>query len=241
MKKDLSVVILCYKEGRRIERFVEAVIHEINKVTSNWEIVLVGNYHPENEQTVKDVTPQVVQELARKDKRIKAVTLEKQGMMGWDARTGLAVASGETVALIDGDGQMVPSDLCTVYRKMIEGDFDLVKTYRIERQDGFFRAWNSKIYNYFFRMLFPGFPVQDVNSKPKIFRRRFFDKMDLTSDDWFLDAEIIIQARRLGCKIEEVPTVFLKADSRESFVKPGHISEFLRNMIRARIKEFFVK
>ena len=160
--------------------------------------MLVGNYHREEFPAVTDETPQVVRELAARDPRIKAVTLEKKGMMGWDARSGLAVATGETIALIDGDGQMAASDICCVYRRMMEGDFDMVKTYRIERHDGLFRGLNSTIYNRFFRVLFPGFPVHDVNSKPKLFRRAFFDKLDLQSDDWFIDAEIIIQARRLG-------------------------------------------
>lgn len=241
LKVDLSVVILCYKEGRRIERFVEEVIRHINEVTPAWEIVLVGNYHGGDESPILDETPHVVRELAKRNPRIKAVALEKKGMMGWDARSGFAVASGETIALIDGDGQMAASDLCSVYRTMMDKDLDMVKTYRVERHDGLFRNWNSKIYNLFFRTLFPGFPVRDVNSKPKLFRRAFFDKLDLRADDWFIDAEIIIQARRLGCRMEEVPTVFLKSQGRKSFVRAGHISEFVRNMIEARFREFFVK
>tara|TARA_B100001964_G_C14022009_1_gene504320 strand:+ start:24 stop:125 length:102 start_codon:yes stop_codon:yes gene_type:complete len=33
-------------------------------------------------------------------------------MMGWDAISGIKAASGDVVALIDGDGQMPPNDIC---------------------------------------------------------------------------------------------------------------------------------
>jgi glycosyltransferase involved in cell wall biosynthesis len=239
MAADISVVILCYKEGRRVEKFVNVVIGEIEKVTKNWELILVGNYHCEDLEKNCDETPHAVRELAQKDSRIKAVALEKKGMMGWDARSGLAAATGDTIAIIDGDGQMCASDLCDVYQKLVDEKLDMVKTYRSRREDGIYRELYSKTYNLFFRFLFPGFPVRDVNSKPKIFTRAFYEKLDLTSDDWFFDAEVIIQARRLGCRYGEIPTVFRKAENRQSFVKMKHIKEFLRNMLKARYGEFF--
>jgi prepilin signal peptidase PulO-like enzyme (type II secretory pathway) len=62
--------------------------------------------------------------------------------------------------------------------------------------------------------------------------------MDLTSDDWFLDAEIMIKARKLKLKVGMVPSKFYKCDYRGSFVKMITILEFLGNMARARLEEF---
>jgi glycosyltransferase involved in cell wall biosynthesis len=231
---DISVVILCYRAGRGAEAFVRRVISALNQETENWEAVLVGNYL----KGVPDETPQVVRALAAEDPRIKAVTLEKEGMMGWDARSGLGRATGWTIALIDGDGQMPAEDLVRVYRTLAAGGLDMVKTYRKRRDDGFLRWANSVIYNAVFRFLFPGFKVRDVNSKPKILAREFYEKLDLRSDDWFLDAEIIIQARRLGCRLAEVPTVFLQSRTRPSFIRVKHLIEFLGNLSAARVREF---
>ena len=50
--------------------------------------------------------------------------------------------------------------------------------------------------------------------------------MDLKSDGWFIDAEIMIQARRLRLKTGEIETVFHSIDSRPYFVKPLSILEF---------------
>jgi hypothetical protein len=91
-----------------------------------------------------------------------------------------------------------------------------------------------------FSVLFPGYPNKDVNAKPKIFSRSFYNKLKLQSDDWFLDAEIMIQARRYHAKLAEIPTVFFEVTGRKSFVRVKHVLEFLKNFLRARVHEFFI-
>ena len=49
----------------------------------------------------------------------------------------IAAAKGDSVALIDGDGQMPPRDIIRLYKVLQSGEFDLVKTYRTKRLDGF--------------------------------------------------------------------------------------------------------
>ena len=77
---------------------------------------------------------------------------------------------------------------------------------------------------------------KDINSKPKAFTREAYDKMTLTSDDWFIDAEIMINARANKFKIGTFPICFYKSE-RESFVKPVAILEFMKNLINFRLKK----
>jgi hypothetical protein len=60
--------------------------------------------------------------------------------------------------------------------------------------------------------------------------------MELQSDDWFIDAEIVLAARRAGLRVNELPVVFNRNEERASFVRADAILEFLRNMARARLK-----
>ena len=83
--------------------------------------------------------------------------------------------------------------------------------------------------------------MPDMNSKPKIMKKEFYEKINLESNGWFIDAEIMILARRMNVKIGEIETVFHSMDSRPSFVKPLSIIEFLGNLISYRIKEFLAK
>lgn len=234
-RPDISLVILCYKAGESIRQFCHNAIKIFaeNKI-SDYELILVGNYHKNSH----DETPRVVAELADENPRVSCVIKEKEGMMGWDMRSGLNVARGNYIAIIDGDGQMPLEDVVAVYSKIKNERLDLAKTYRVKRGDSLWRKTISGIYNLLFRFLFPGLCSRDINSKPKIFSRTAYERLNLVSNDWFIDAEIMIQARRLRFKIGEVPTYFLGlSGNRRSFVRPSAIAEFIKNLIIFRLKE----
>ncbi|MDC0207124.1 glycosyltransferase family 2 protein [Nitrospinae bacterium] len=234
---EISVIVLAYRSAETITSFVESLVHSLEKNNLRWEIVLVGNYF----EGEGDRTPEVINKIASQEPRIKVVTEVKKGMMGWDMKTGLQTANGKLLAVIDGDGQMPSGDVVRVYQLMKENGLDLAKTYRAKRNDGFYRKLISGVYNIFFKIMFPGIKASDMNSKPKIMTRAFYEKINLESNGWFIDAEIMILARRLNIKIGEIETIFHSMDSRPSFVKPLSILEFLFNLFNYRIREFLVK
>jgi glycosyltransferase involved in cell wall biosynthesis len=236
---EISVVVLAYKAGETIKEFTADLMQLMqNHFGRNYELILVGNYH----QDSQDLTPAVVKQIANAHDNIIAVAELKQGMMGWDMRSGLRAACGKTIAVIDGDNQMPIDDLIRVYNQLKNQNADLAKTYRIHRGDQTWRKIISFIYNIIFKILFPGLNSRDINSKPKIMTRQAYEKLDLSSNDWFIDAEIMIQARRHNFKIGEVATSFWDlAGKRRSFVKPGAILEFIKNLIYYRSREYRFK
>jgi glycosyltransferase involved in cell wall biosynthesis len=235
MRPELSVVVLCYRSGGGARSFAARIRKALlDAGIDNYQLVLVGNYVAGG----GDTTPDVVRELAAGDPRIVCSAVEKQGMMGWDMRSGLALATGEHLAVIDGDGQVLVEDLVRVYRLLREQGLDLAKTYRRQRGDGLKRKLLSLVFNGLFHILFPRLPVRDVNAKPKVFTRAAFERMALQSTDWFIDAEILIQARDLGLRIGETETEFLGLTGRRSFIRLAAVLEFLDNLLRYRIREF---
>ena len=224
-----SLVVLCYRSGRSIIPFVERLQRTLSRCNFSWELVLVGNYIEGSD----DETPEVVTKLAESSSNIRTVIRPKQGMMGWDMRMGLDAARGTYIGVIDGDGQFPPESIVACLLKCELEDLDLTKTYRVIRDDGLYRRLISTVYNGIFSLLF-GFKVRDINSKPKIMRRDKYELLQLESDDWFADAEIVIRARELGLKIGETPVHFSINDNRGSFVKPKAILEFSSNLLRYR-------
>ena len=231
---DISVVVLAYRSASTIEGFVTSLVTSLEEEKIDWEIILVGNYF----EGTGDQTPEMVQRISDRNPRIKTVVKVKEGMMGWDMKSGLQAATGKKLAVIDGDGQMPCTDVIRVHNLMIKKGYDLVKTVRIKRSDGWYRMSISTVYNLLFKVMFPGINAWDINSKPKIITRELNQKMNLESNGWFIDAEIMIIARRLKIGIGEIETTFHSIDSRPSFVKPLAILEFLVNLIWYRIKEF---
>lgn len=232
---ELSVVILCYRAEDFAPIFVARVEEVLKKRGLNYELILVANYkkgakHP-------DRTPNIVRKLAEGNPRLVVVAKEKEGMMGWDMRTGFDVARGKAIAVIDGDGQMSPEDIVTVYDILKEGKYVFVKTYREKRFDGIVRLIISTMYNFLLKLLFSEVKVRDANSKPKVFTREALESLHLTSDDWFIDAEIIIKATAKKLPMCEVPTKFFPNLHRASFIKIPALFEFMKNLLRYRMKQ----
>ena len=232
----LSLVILAYRSGAFARTFAERTLRmlEANGIDS-FELILVGNYFPEAD----DPTPEVVRELAAEHPHIRCQVAPKEGYMGWDLRSGLRRARGEIIAFIDGDGQMPIEDVGRLMELMEGERYDLVKTYRVERADGWRRWVFTTVYNAVFHILFPGLASRDINAKPKMFRRAAYERMTLRDDGWFIDAEIMLEARRLGLRIGELPTSFHGLQGRESFVNYGAALEFVRKLLRSRLRSFF--
>ena len=129
-------------------------------------------------------------------------------------------------------------DVIRVYRKLVSEGLELTKTYRVNREDGLYRKTISIAYNMIFKILFPGLMGRDINSKPKVMTREVYSQMNLHSDGWFVDAEIMILARRMNLNIGELGTDFSCLINRQSFVKISSIFEFLGNLVRFRIMEY---
>ena len=231
-----SLVILCYRSEDYARDFAARAQKRLREGgVDSYELILVGNYV----EGKPDRTPEIVRELASHDPRIRACAEPKQGWMGWDLRAGLRAARGSIIGFIDGDGQMPIADVTRLYELIQTGNYDLVKTYRTTRRDGLKRKILSRGYNLFFKLLFPGMNAKDMNAKPKIMTRDAYSKLDLRSDGWFVDAEIMIDARHHKMRIGELPTEFRALDRRRSFVSIGASFEFIAGLLRSRVREFF--
>ena len=222
----LSIIILCYRSEEQIIAFAQQVKELGQSFGDSFEIVLVANYMEGSD----DRTKEIVEQIAKEDATFKTVCKPKEGMMGWDMREGFSHADGKYMCVIDGDGQFPVDSIRLCYETIKKGTYGLVKTYRKKREDGFYRRVISSIYNVVFSILFPKVKSKDVNSKPKILTREAYERMNLTSDGWFIDAEIMINVNNLEIEYCEFPVDFLELKGRKSFVKFSAMLEFIQNL-----------
>ncbi len=227
---ELSVIVLCYRAGESILLVIDPLYKELASIDVDFELVLVANYWPEQ----NDPTPAFASEFAKSRPEVRVVAREKEGAMGWDMRCGLEAARGRFLVVMDGDAQNPVGDAAKMYRLMKESGADVMKGRRVLRHDGIYRKFVSIGYNVLFRLLFRTVGLWDINGKPKALTRAAYERMQLKSDDWFIDAEIILTARDLGLEVEEMPVVFMQNRERASFVRPSAVWEFLVNMARYR-------
>ena len=229
---DLSVVLLCYGAGERLTDVAEPLWEQLEASEVPYELVLVANYWPGED----DVTPDEAWLFATVHDNVEAVAEPKRGDMGWDFRTGLEVARGDYLVVIDGDGQVPVRYALEIYRRLLETGADVAKGRRFIREDGSIRSLTSIGFNVLFRLLFRTRKIWDVNGRPKGFTRAAYERLDLRTDDWFTDAEILLKAQALGLEVVELPVRFLQHPAQASTVGPGTVWEFLVNMARWRLR-----
>jgi glycosyltransferase involved in cell wall biosynthesis len=231
---DLSVIILCYREGKRIRRLVEQLSDKLNKAQLSHELVLVANYSP----GLLDETPAIVRQLASNQSQIRAVTKLKQPNqgLGWDVRQGMALGRGKVLTIFEGDEQTSLQSILDLYGLLQEQHSDLVKAVRVQREDGWVRILLSRVYNAWFKVLWPNVPDNDVNAKPKMITRSAWQKMRLCTNGWFIDAEIMLQAMKLGLKVGSTPVVWRRNTKRPSYINWLTILEFCWQMVIYRMK-----
>jgi glycosyltransferase involved in cell wall biosynthesis len=224
--------MLCYRTGESVTAVIEPLVRDLESSGVRYELVLVANYWPDDD----DPTPRIVERFAAGRDNVVTVIEEKRGAMGWDMRAGLEAAHGDYLVVIDGDAQNPVEDVVRMYRQMKESGVDFMKGRRTTRFDGFYRRLISVGYNLSFRLIFRTGPLWDINGKPKAMTRAAYKQMNLKSDDWFIDAELVLAARSLGLAIEEMPVVFRENEERSSFVRFSAIAEFVVNMLKARLR-----
>lgn len=224
------MIVLCYRAGESIRGVVEPLQRELDDDGVNYELVLVANSWPGR----VDPTLAVVKEY--EGERVRVVDRVKRGAMGWDMRSGFEAGTGAIMIAIDGDSQNPTEDVLRMYGLMRHTGADVMKGLRIARFDGIYRRLISTGYNFLFRTVFGTSGIWDINGKPKGITRAAYERMSLRADDWFIDAEIVIQTQQLGLKLAEMPVVFRRNDDRASFVRVSAIWEFLVNIVRYRLR-----
>ncbi len=229
MAADLSAIVLGYRSGASLVDLLDPLHTLLSDEDVEFEIVVVANYWPGQD----DATPEVARGFAERRPHTIALTEPKAGAMGWDMKRGLAAASGNYLIVIDGDAQNPVEDVLRMYRAMRGRDVDMMKGRRTLRHDGTYRRFVSLAYNLLFRLLFRTRGLWDINGKPKGLTRSAYSALELESDDWYIDAEIVLKSRAAGLRIAELPVEFMRNDQRASLVRPSAIWEFLTNMARS--------
>jgi glycosyltransferase involved in cell wall biosynthesis len=229
---ELSAIVLCYQAQEAIHRVIDPLYEQLEASGVPYELILVANQWPGR----PDPTGEVVEAFARHRDTARTVMEVKQGAMGWDMRSGLAAARGDYLIVLDGDAQNPVDDVLKMYRRMRDTGVEVMKGRRIARFDGPYRRAISALYNLAFAVIFRTRGIWDINGKPKGLTRAAYEALDLKSDDWFIDAEIVLAARRRGLVVAELPVIFHRNDERASFVRPAAILEFVRNMARQRFR-----
>ncbi len=143
----LSIVTTLYKSEQFVEEFCRRTLAVGEKVSSSLELILVDDGSP-------DGSLAKALECAKGDPRITVVELARNFGHHRALMTGLEVANGDLVFLIDSDLEEAPEDLERFHAKLVsEKEVDVVYGVQEQRKGGFFEKWTGDLFYLIFNYL----------------------------------------------------------------------------------------
>jgi glycosyltransferase involved in cell wall biosynthesis len=181
-----------------------------------------------------DATAKLADEAAAANSRVVVVHHPVNRKLGGSIKSGFAAATGDVVLYTDAD---LPFDFREVHkamRLMNQYEADIVAAYRFDRTgEGYVRVVYSFFYNLLVRALF-GCRFRDVNFAFKLVRRSVLQKVQLSSEGSFIDAELMVSARKLGMNVVQFGVdYFPRTRGVSTLSSPSVIVKILRSHLNA--------
>jgi glycosyltransferase involved in cell wall biosynthesis len=160
--KKLSVVIPIYNERENIPILYRELKDTLERLKLDYEVVFVDDGS-------NDGSTEVLEELARNDRRVKVVEFARNYGQTSAMMAGVDIATGDVIITMDGDLQNDPADIPRLLEKIQEG-YDLVTGWRKDRKDATLsRKVPSKLANWLIGRL-TGVKIHDYGCTLKAYR-----------------------------------------------------------------------
>jgi len=144
-ERSLSIIIACYRDAGSVREFCRQLGEILPQVTLNYEVIYVNDASP-------DDAGEILAEIAARDPRLVVVTHTRNFGSQNVFLSGMRVARGDAVVLMDGDLQDPPRMIPDLVRKWLEGN-DIVYGVRVKRKETLFRQVAYKVFYRLFRRL----------------------------------------------------------------------------------------
>jgi glycosyltransferase involved in cell wall biosynthesis len=150
----LSAVVPCYREALSIPVMHERLTKVFTEMGVDWEIIFVDSGSPEG-----DPTPGVLAEIAAGDRRTTVIHHTRAFGSQSAYSSGMRIASGDAVILLDGDLQDPPEMIPEMFARWQEG-YEVVYGERITREGpALMNAGRKAFYRVFQRTAYVPMPV----------------------------------------------------------------------------------
>ncbi|MSU73630.1 glycosyltransferase [Candidatus Kaiserbacteria bacterium] len=139
--KTISAIIACYNDGQAIPIMYERLTTVFKTLGCRYEIIFVNDGSPDN-------TEEILNKIASADPRVTVITHSRNFSSQNAFMSGMQVATGDAVVLLDGDLQDPPEIITQFVQKWTEG-FDVVYGIRVKRDAPIFLR---TVYPLFYRV-----------------------------------------------------------------------------------------
>lgn len=141
---EISIISPVYKAEKIIDELVKRITCEIQKITNDYEIILIEDGSPDNCWVQ-------IEENCRKNDKVVGIKLSRNFGQHYAITAGIENAKGKTIVLMDCDLQDDPIFIKDLLKERDNG-YDIVFTKRKMRKHSFLKSFYSQAYNKFFNI-----------------------------------------------------------------------------------------
>jgi dolichol-phosphate mannosyltransferase len=210
---ELSVVMPAFNEAAVLPRSILEATAALDRLCDDWELVVVDDGST-------DATPEVLSAAARQEPRLEVLTQETNRGYAAALARGFAACRREVIFYTDADAQFDLEELAMAYPLLAHAD--MVAGWRWDRKDPWLRKCLSSCFNVLQRWVL-GTRVRDVDCAFKLFRRSFFEGVELTSSGFLIDAELYARAEMAGLRVVQIPVTHRPRAAGRSSIRPGTV------------------
>jgi glycosyltransferase involved in cell wall biosynthesis len=214
-KIELSILIPAYNDSETIGAVIKEADIVAKKIATNYEIRVIND-------ASYDDTSQKLTKLQKVYPKLTFATHLKNAGYGGTIRELYQTGKYSWLFTVPGDYQISPLEILKLTPYATQADMIIGR--RINRHDPPERLRQSKIYNTILRLLY-GIDLHDVNSV-RLVKRDVIKSIVLSTTSAFVDAELVIDAKRQGKKVIEIPIIH-KARGVEAGAGGGNMRTIL--------------
>jgi len=124
--RKISAIIACYRDAQAVPIMHQRLTAVFQKIGVNYEIIFVNDGSPDN-------AAEVLAELAARDRKVVVINHSRNFGSQNAFTSGMRIATGDAVVLLDGDLQDPPELIEQFHAKWVEG-FEVVYGVRVKRE-----------------------------------------------------------------------------------------------------------
>jgi dolichyl-phosphate beta-glucosyltransferase len=229
----ISVVIPAFNEEKRIAPTLASIHDYLGKNAERFEIIVVDDGS-------SDKTAEVVSAVGAEKESIRLLSDPGNRGKGFAVRKGILEASGDLILMTDSD-LSTPIEEVEKFLPWIEQGYDIVigsralKESDLIRKQPLYRQSMGKFFNLLVRTIVLG-GFHDTQCGFKMFRSGPAKKIfaSLKTEGFAFDVEAILRAKKIGCRIKEVPVRWINSPQSKVRVIRDSFRMFL-DLLRIRM------
>jgi len=219
-KHSITILMPVYNEESLLAQALPLILDFASKNIADYELLIIESGSQDNSGIICDSFSSI-------NINVRVIHEGTRNGFGSALKLGYKEASKNWIWLVTSDIPF-PLDAIITAEKYFD-DYDCIFSYRSHDPRGYSRRIQSFIYNSIIKLVL-GLKVKHINSAFKVLNRGAVSGLELLSNRWFIDAELLYWVTKFNFRYIEIPVPIIEREGGVSTVGSLAFIDILKEM-----------